>query len=171
MQLARFCPRFTVRRLMVAVAIVGLVLGTGRWLVVMRARSAEYQSKAFELVLNHGYAQINLDVYTKDGRRISIYHDENYWRAHTYRSKMASKYWRLSLRPWLAAGPDPPPPEPLAHPRPPADCPAELTLGDSRPCGLCALNPWYNDPVYPWWTIPWTWPPRRYSLIPRYSFP
>jgi hypothetical protein len=165
-----FRVRLTVRRLMVAVAIVGILLGSGRWIVVMRARSDTYRRKAVELAETRHAWHLDYWVYTKDSRCIGIHQDENYWRDHAWRSKLAGKYWRLSLRPWLAVGPDPPRPEPLAHPRPPADCPAELTLS-GRPCDWCALNPWYNDTVYPWWTIPWTWPPRRIAFIPRYSFP
>ena len=48
MRLSRFRPRFTVRSLMIAVAIVGLLMGAGRWLFEMRTRSAAYRERAFE---------------------------------------------------------------------------------------------------------------------------
>jgi hypothetical protein len=171
-----FRARFTVRRLMVAVAIVGLVLGSGRWLVVMRARSDAYRRKSSDFAqCAHGRLQANWSVTTKDGRIIEHNDDEDFWLRHAWAAKLANRSWRLADRPWLAAGPDPPPPEPLAHPRPAVDCPAELTLGGSHPCRWCASTPWWkNDPVYPWWTLLWSWPPKLYPgspLPPRYSFP
>ncbi len=167
-----FRARFTVRRLMVAVAILGLLLGLCRWLVVMRTRSAAYQKIAFQFAQYPSHARIghNWHVTTSDGRVINYHEDENFWIQHAWGTRLANKYWKLSLRPWLAAGPDPPRPEPLARPRAAVDCPAELTLSGSYRCDWCAPNSWALDAVYPWWTIPWTWPPERFDLIPRYSF-
>jgi hypothetical protein len=171
MHLPRIRPRFTVRRLMVAVAILGLLLGLGRWLVVLRARSAAYQKIAFQFALHPGRVGHNWHVKTSDGRFIHYLEDENFWLQHAWATRRANKYWKLSLRPWLAAGPDPPRPEMLAHPRAPVDCPPELTLSGSNRCDWCAPNSWALGRDYPWWTIPWTWPPERFNLIPRYSFP
>ena len=41
-------PPFTVRQLMIAVAIVGLLVAAGRWIVEMRARSALYNRRAID---------------------------------------------------------------------------------------------------------------------------
>ena len=49
MHVSRFRPRFTVRRLLIAVAIVGLLMGAGRWVVEMRTRSAAYRKRAYVL--------------------------------------------------------------------------------------------------------------------------
>ena len=130
MRLSLIRRRFTVRRLMVVVAIVGLLL----WLVVMRTRSAAYQKIAFQFAQYPGHSsrmRHAWHVKTSDGRIINYHEDENFWLQHAWATRLANKYWKLSLRPWLSAGPDPPRPEPLAHPRAPADCPAELTLGSS----------------------------------------
>jgi hypothetical protein len=59
---------------------------------------------------------------------------------------MAAKYHRLSYYPWLAAEPDAPPPQRLAHPRralemPPQDNSASLSVRGLRP---------------PAWTFLWT---------------
>ena len=63
MHLSRIRPRFTVRRLIVAVAIVGLLLGSGRWLVVTRARSDAYRRKSSEFAqCFHGRFQANWTV-------------------------------------------------------------------------------------------------------------
>jgi hypothetical protein len=170
MRLSRIRPRFTVRRLMVVVAIVGLVL----WLVEMRTRSAAYQKIAFQFAQYPGHSsrmRHAWHVKTSDGRIINYHEDENFWLQHAWATRLANKYWKLSLRPWLAAGPDPPRPEPLAHPRAPADCPAELTLGSSYEDGWCAPNSWCLAPVYQWWTIPWTWPPEQSEGLPQYRFP
>jgi hypothetical protein len=170
MRLSRIRPRFTVRRLMVVVAIVGLLL----WLVVMRTRSAAYQRIAFQFAQYPGHCSPNGHAWyvkTSDERIINYHEDENFWLQHAWATRLANKYWKLSLRPWLAAGPDPPRPEPLAHPRAPADCPAELTLGSSYEDGWCAPNSWCLAPVYPWWTIPWTWPPEQSEGLPQYPFP
>ena len=74
---ANLWPRFTVRRLMVAVAILGLLLGLGRWLVVMRTRSAAYQKIAFQFALYPGHLGHNWHVKTSDGRLIHYHEDEN----------------------------------------------------------------------------------------------
>ena len=140
MRLSLIRPRFTVRRLMVVVAIVGLLL----WLVVMRTRSAAYQKIAFQFAQYPGHSsrmRHAWHVKTSDGRIINYHEDENFWLQHAWATRLANKYWKLSLRPWLSAGPDPPRPELLAHPRAPADCPAELTLGSSYEDGWCARTP------------------------------
>ena len=143
MRLSRIRPRFTVRRLMVVVAIVGLVL----WLVEMRTRSAAYQKIAFQFAQYPGHSsrmRHAWHVKMSDGRIINYHEDENFWPQHAWATRLANKYWKLSLRPWLAlAGPEdcPPRPEPLAHPRPPADCPAELDSGQLvRGTGWCAAE-------------------------------
>jgi hypothetical protein len=160
--------RFTVRRLMVAVAIVGLLMGTGLWAVRMRTLSAAYRERAFEFGGEPAVGR-NLDfkVITEDGEYISVHKDENYWLRREWGHKLAEKYRRLADRPWLPVEPDPPPPERLAHPRRAADCPKELrSRGPS-----CR---WYVEPVYPWWTFLWTWrnqERRWYPVEPRWSFP
>jgi hypothetical protein len=154
-----------VRRLIVAVAIVGLLMGAGRWVVEMRTRSAAYRARAFEFVDMTGRS--GKAVRAHDGRWVNGFDDENSYLEDGWHRELAERYWRLADRPWLPAEPDPPRPERLAHPRPAAECPAEL-----RSRGPSCL--WYNEPVYPWWTFPWTWRNHQGRLSvfdPRWSFP
>jgi hypothetical protein len=167
MHLSRFRPRFTVRRLLIAVAMVGLLMGAGRWVVEMRTRSADYRERAYAFAETRGHARLSdFFVTTKNGRVVSIHEDENFWIEHMWARELANKYWRLADRPWLPVEADPPRPKPLAHPRPAVDCPAELP-------SFCAWRRYsYVEPVYPWWTFLWTWRNERFSVVdPRWSFP
>jgi hypothetical protein len=145
-------PRFTTRRLMVAVAIVALSMGTGLWVIEMRARSASYLKRAFEF---HGQTLRVGSTYTKDGRRFRIGEDENTQLQDEWARKLARKYRRLSDYPWLPVDPDPLPPERLAHPRAAAGVPVQW-LQEEWDYSMV-------DSVYsnsPWWTFLWTWRPR-----------
>jgi hypothetical protein len=158
--------RFTVRRLIVAVAILGLLMGTGRWVVRMRIRSAAYRGRAYAFAGKTAQA-FGRSVKANDGGRVNVYDNENSYLQYAWAREMANKYWRLTNRPWLPAGPDPPRPERLAHPRPAVDCPAELR---SRGPSIR----WYFEPVSPWWTFLWTWRNQegRLSIVdPRWTFP
>jgi hypothetical protein len=157
-------PRFTVRRLLIAVAVVGLLMGAGRCVVVMRTRSAAYRERAYEFgfMTTRVYGK---GVQAKDGAYVNAYDNENNYLRYVWAREMANKYWQLADRPWLPVEPDLPPPEPLAHPRSAVDCPAELR----------SRGPWCRwlvEPVYPWWTFLWTCrhgPLTGYE--PRWSFP
>src|SRR6516162_3210080 len=120
-------PRFTVRRLMVAVAILPLSLRAILWVVEMRTRSALYDRRAFEFA--HSTARSGSIALTKDGREVNLYDDENDWLHDAWACTMAKKYWRLSDYPWLPVEPDPPPPERLAHPRRAVDLPEGVESG------------------------------------------
>jgi hypothetical protein len=141
--------RFTVRRLMIAVAILALSLRAILWVAEMRTRSAAHHRRAIEFVLIT--ARSGSVVHTKDGRRVDRYENENRRREDAWARQLAEKYWHLSNYPWLAVEPDPPRPEPLAHPRSAFELPEE----DARP--------WWDqgsDP--PAWTFLWTWPQNRW---------
>ena len=167
MHLSRIRPRFTVRRLMIAVAIVGFLMGSSLWVVKMRSRSADYRRRAHDLVSSTGHFwNLNYSVTTKDGRSVSVHETEDLCLHDAWARGLAEKYWQLSLRPWLPVEPDRPCPQ-AAHPRSAVDCPAEIHEGRMRP--ECQ---WYARPVYPWWTIPWTWgTPRMGYYDARWSFP
>ena len=63
MHLSRFRPRFTVRSLMIAVAIVGLLMGASLWIVEMRTRSVAYRKRAYKFAetgSRHGPHQFSL---------------------------------------------------------------------------------------------------------------
>lgn len=137
-------PRFTVRRLMITIAILAIGLGAIKWVVAMRVRSAAYQRWAYEFMLTtvrHGSA-----VRTADGRWVNIH--ENDRLRDDWAWRLAAKYRRLSYYPWLEAEPDPPLPRPLAHPRSALDLPErDFSLAAS----VRALRP-------PAWTFLWTRP-------------
>jgi hypothetical protein len=136
--------RFTVRRLMIAVAILALSIRAITWVGEMRTRSANYAERASrfgDMTGRSGSAIIR-----SDGVRVSIHDDENTRLQDEWACKLAERYWRLSDYPWLPVEPDPPPPARLDHPRRAIDIP------DWKPCG-CWNRP--NEP--PAWTFLWTW--------------
>jgi hypothetical protein len=138
-------PRFTVRRLMIAVAILAIGFGAIKWVAEMRARSSDYRRRAIEFerrTLRRGSL-----VRTDDGRWVDRFDNENDRLGDDWARRMAAKYERLSYCPWLATEPDPPPPLPLAHPRSARELPG--------------LDYWNVTSVYdlrpPAWTFLWTW--------------
>jgi hypothetical protein len=138
-------PRFTVGRLMVAIAILALVFGTISWVAEMRARSAAYRRRAFEVsmhTMRRGH-----EVHMPDGRWVDSFDNENDLLHDAWKWRMAAKYLRLSYYPWLTAEPDPPRPEPLAHPRSALELP---TQDDS-------VKEWVLGSRAPAWTFLWTW--------------
>jgi hypothetical protein len=142
-------PRFTVRRLMVAIAILALVFGAIAWVAEMRARSAAYRRRAFEFsgaTMRRGTAD-----YTPDGRWVLRFDNENDLLNDAWKWRMAAKYLRLSYYPWLAAEADAPPPQRLAHPRRALELPAQ---DDSVKVSVLNSRP-------PAWTLLWTW--RRHE--------
>lgn len=135
--------RFTVRRLMIAVAILALTIRAVVWVGEMRKLSAEYERRAFEFGLST--ARLRSGVQRSDGSMASRYDDENNYREDAWACKLAEKYWRLSDYPWLPVEPDPPPPRPLPHPRRGVDLPAEME---------CHCYGRKDDP--PAWTFLWS---------------
>jgi hypothetical protein len=89
-------PRFTVRRLMVAVAVVGLMFGFGAWLA---RRSAEFQKKSDSYL---GTVRVMYSI----GRWKPRGFDRNSWAWG-----MAQKYHDAARHPWLPVAPDPPEPK------------------------------------------------------------
>jgi hypothetical protein len=138
--------RFTVRRLMIAVAILALSIRSITWVVELRTRSGTYARRAEEYARSTGRA--GSWTTTQDGRVVDLYEDENSRLRDVWACKMAEKYWRLSDYPWLPVEPDIPPPEPLAHPRNAFELP-EKTKSESG----C----WNPYPRPPDWTFLWTW--------------
>jgi hypothetical protein len=92
MRLARV--RFTVRRLIVAVAIAGVVLGGAAWCTRMYRLSRYYLGRA-------GYYEIRYDANPKNPSA----------RVRDWEYRMMMKYQRLAMFPWGAVEPDPPEPK------------------------------------------------------------
>jgi len=130
---------------MAGVAALALLLRAAFWVAEMRSRSAAYRVRAFEYAITT--AHTGSFVRTGDGRRVDRFADENVRREGEWGRRMADKYRRLSVYPWMAVGPDPPPPERLAHPRGAFEFPEE---DDSPP------REGYDSP--PAWTFLWTYP-------------
>jgi hypothetical protein len=87
--------RFTVRRMMVAVAIAALIVGAEAW----RRRTRDYyRAKAM-----HFYAKANELLLSKDGF-------ERHRDRYSYYLRMSLKYAKAHNRPWLPVAPDPPEP-------------------------------------------------------------
>jgi hypothetical protein len=144
-------PRFTVRRLMIAVAILAIGFGAIKWVAEMRARSSAYRRRAIEFE-RRTFRRESL-VRTADGRWVDRFDNENDCLRDDWALRMAAKYERLSYYPWLAAEPDPPPPLPLAHPR------SALELRGrafSAVTSVRVIRP-------PAWTFLWTW--RRQESV------
>jgi hypothetical protein len=92
MRLPRFRPRFSVRQLMAASAIVGLLMGASRWIIEMRTRSAAYDLRAWEF-FSAGHRLGKASV-RKDGSSVNLYDDENDLLNEAWALKMARSYWR-----------------------------------------------------------------------------
>jgi hypothetical protein len=137
--------RFTVRGLMITVAILAIAFGAFKGVAEMRARSAAYRRRAVEVEMRT--LRAGSMVKTADGRWVDLYDNENDRLADEWAWRMAAKYHRLSFYPWLAAEPDPPPPRPLAYPRRVLELPKQ---DHSLLRSLRAMRP-------PAWTFLWTW--------------
>ena len=137
-------PRFTMRRLMVAVAVVALFLGAANWVIAIRARSAAYYRRSYEFETMMSLT--GSAVFLPDGRMIDRYDNDNSRLHDEWALRMAAKYWDLSIYPWRDADPDAPPPAFLAHPKSAFELPAK---DDSFA--------WERDFRKPAWTFLWTW--------------
>jgi hypothetical protein len=135
--------RFTMRRLMIAVAIIALSMGAARWVVVMRARSIAHYQRANDFA--RMMARAGSSTHTADGRVIDLYDNENYRIIDAWACPLARKYWRLSDYPWLPVEPDPPYPMLLDYPKGARDLPAKVHSG-------C----WIRKSKPPAWTFLWT---------------
>jgi hypothetical protein len=136
--------RFTVRRLMVAVAVAAIGFGSIAWVIRMRTLSADYRRRAKEF--ERLTFRIGSTVKTPDGRLVNPHDDENNQLRNAWAWPLAARYLRLSYYPWLAVEPDPPPPERLARPRSALDLPEPDH----------SLARWYYGSPPPPWTFLWT---------------
>jgi hypothetical protein len=138
-------PRFTVRRLMISVAILAIGFGAIKWVAEMRARSSACHRRAGEFerrTLRRGSF-----VWKGGNKWVDRFDNENDCLRDDWARWMAAKYERLSYFPWLAAEPDPPPPLRLAHPRSALELPGR---DYSTVTSVYVLRP-------PAWTFLWTW--------------
>jgi hypothetical protein len=111
------CPRFTVRRMMVAVAVVALLL----WGSLMVPRVASHQQRLAMSVV--GEAQFRRNRIYSEARSIRLASEGDTDLSHRY-LVLSNKYrlmesWASGIRrkyekamwcPWLPLPPDPPPP-------------------------------------------------------------
>jgi hypothetical protein len=100
--------RFTVRRMMVAVAVAALLL-IG---VVLWRRSEEYRRRAESHdSLLWSELPVAVDEAASPGRLGGGLSVVGLLRRAKYHHDMSQKYWRAAARPWLPVAPDPPEPE------------------------------------------------------------
>ena len=92
-------PRFTVRRLMIAVAVVAVLLGV---VVGLKRRSDRFRAIALRYAAKHKEDRMAYDVVADEGR---------FLRRYDYHLSMQRKYEMATERPWLPVPPDPPEPE------------------------------------------------------------
>ena len=100
-------PRFRLRTLMAAVAVVGVAVGvwvaTSRWPARRERHKVMTQAHRRAQLVAHGrWGRID-DTYalTKPNPSLATYH-----------ARMVAKYRHAARYPWLPVGPDPPEPQP-----------------------------------------------------------
>lgn len=94
-------PRFTVRRMMLAVALLAVLLGADK----LRQQSAQYRERAEECAI---YETDSRGVLMDEGdpdRRVFLAREAEYY------SRLKAKYERAARYPWLPVKPDSPEPE------------------------------------------------------------
>ena len=92
-------PRPTIRRLMVAVAVVAVVLALFEW---MGRRGRHFGRLAYE---NRTQAELNEVSWAVGNRNLP------YRTLAAHRRKLQEKYERAARYPWLTVAPDPPEPQ------------------------------------------------------------
>ena len=106
-------PRFTVRRLMIAVAIVASVFA-------LIAYPNRIRAHRLDLATYHGNHLIGVTINTsyEDGRPIETYFREDgspmpdsEFRIRQWHERLFVKYCEAALHPWLPVEPDPPEPK------------------------------------------------------------
>ncbi len=101
--------RFTVRRLMVAVALAAVAIGGVAWVARVERLASEYRRQyARHSAEVQRYGEEASKALGLGGGR------ERHVRASrlaAYHARLESKYGRAAHNPWLPVEPDPPPPE------------------------------------------------------------
>jgi hypothetical protein len=129
MNLARFRPRFTVRRLMIAVLIVAVGIGGTREYQRLREVSREYNLRALRVggleaffrkgaALSHEEWAAGRKETDRLGREsgwlVGYYPEpELCWRYIPYYETRRRNYERAARYPWLPVRPEPAPPAPI----------------------------------------------------------
>jgi hypothetical protein len=93
--------RFTIRRIMVAVAVVGIILAAWRLSADRRARADHHRHRrASSFTIADG------GIVSRDDQGMIVSPEMSLWHA-----EMTLKYPRAACYPWLPVRPDPPEPE------------------------------------------------------------
>ncbi len=112
-------PRFTIRWMMVLVAVAALALSVAATRRRMANLSLAYLDRAREYAIKAELASLNAvesEYYAQHGRTPDPKYARScisYRRLSEFHHTMKRKYQRAASRPWLPIAPDPaPPPEP-----------------------------------------------------------
>ena len=114
-------PRFTLRRLMLAVAILALLLGVWLWGERRRARFSALagwheRQVLWNLCVIVGYPGPDGEYIYEAQARSQMPGNPpmspHQQRISTWHYQIAMKYYRAARNPWLPVEPDPPPPKP-----------------------------------------------------------
>jgi hypothetical protein len=108
-------PRFRLRTLLIAVAVVGVVLGAG---MMRRRRSILHEKAAHHRAIGRRQAAKVRGI-EELARAATTAREAAETRADArvearigeYHAALARKYQRAAARPWLPVAPDPPPPD------------------------------------------------------------
>ena len=99
--------RFTVRRMMVAVAVLAVVLGAGE--ATRKRRSRFGREAGFHGAFMRLYAR-SPPVHFPNKERLAS-HRRSLAEKKAYHESLAGKYEQAARHPWLPVAPDPPEPE------------------------------------------------------------
>jgi hypothetical protein len=103
--------RFTIRRMMVVVAVVCVLFGTTAGLLRRRSwlqRRAEYYGREASRELMMGMTITRAATFSPSPMELRM--QDAYLELSDYYAALELKYKRAALHPWLPVGPDPPPP-------------------------------------------------------------
>jgi hypothetical protein len=110
-----FSVRFTMRRLVVAVAVIAMVLGALVGVGRRMRRLADLGTYHRNQIVGQLFGTVGADgtmMYVpssldRNGKRVTPYHQ----RMDRWHEQVAQRYWRASRHPWLDVALDPPPRE------------------------------------------------------------
>lgn len=101
--------RFTVRRLMVVVAVAAVAIGGAAWVVRVGRLASDYRRlhARHSSEVQRYHEEASKALRSRNGRDRYVLAS----RLADYHARLESKYGHAAHNPWLPVDPDPPPPE------------------------------------------------------------